>query len=82
MTKIAVHFPGPDWADLPEGGSVATVPDLGEVKIFRDPKSGWCVNINGQRASSAWRANLHDIKLTMSQRIRDWRYMNQFIKEG
>jgi len=53
------------------------VEGLGLIEVYRDQK-GYCCDINGKRAWSAWKDNLRGIELTLRSQIKSFEYLNSF----
>ena len=66
------------WTQRQPSGSMAIVEGLGLIEIYRD-KDGMCVDINGNRAWSAWRASEAMIAMSMDSYISQWQYLNSFV---
>jgi hypothetical protein len=63
----------------PDNRFEATHEKLGTFVIYRDPPTpGWCVDINGNRAWSAWRGTHDSVKYNISNNVRTWEYLEKF----
>lgn len=67
-----------NWTARESGGCKLTTEAIGLIEIYRDPKSGLCIDINGKRAWSCFRDCEESAKLYVIGKVRDWQYINSF----
>lgn len=67
------------WNDLSHEEAVLRVEHLGTFKIY-PTRDGLAVDINGIRAWERCQDELPMLKLKLIKRIRQWEFMNSFVR--